>query len=144
MSPVSDRVPGRGIPGLQDNAASHWLAINKKDHRQILGTITLEAPLSVPVGNQSVIAQRELGAHWETLRALGDNGGKPKVRARYALWFDRSSVFVSQCAQGLPVRTQFALRNNRLITAFVRWANCRVTDRHSGVPDSRRGPSIEG
>ena len=59
----------------------------------------------------SSIAQRELTAHLGTLHALGDNRRKganltlPHTRPL------RFCVLVPQCAQGFPMRNQFALRN---------------------------------
>ena len=57
------------------------------------------------------IAQHELIAHWETLRALGDQDAtaeRTSVRERDVGALPR---VVSQCVQGFPMRSQFVLRN---------------------------------
>ena len=57
------------------------------------------------------IAQRELIAHWETLRALGDQDAKAERTSVRECEVGALPPVVSQCVQGSQMRSQFALRN---------------------------------
>ena len=75
------------------------------------------------------ITQHELIAHWETLRALGDQDAKAEMTSVRGCDVGALPPVVSQCVQGFPMRNQFVLRN-RTDKGLVRSRNLSTRDRN--------------